>query len=168
MDCKPSCKLCNKLVISQSVTVITVNGVDTLVIDLPVRNYGDNCKYCIIVAQTIPATATINMPVAFSIGGDTTTVYPFVRCNCVQVTACQIRTRTRYSTRVETNATGGVFKSLGGLSCACPANNLESLPVPATATTVTPANFSLRTSTPTETTTIKVTKTPKKEVTENA
>ena len=137
MACKPSCKLCDKLVISTAVTVITVDGTDTLVIDLPVRTYGDGCKYCVIIAQTIPATATINMPVAFSIGGDTTTVYPFVRCDCSQVTACAIRTRTRYSTIVSTNAIGGVFKSLGGLKCS-PSNNLLSLPVPtATATTFT-------------------------------
>ena len=133
MACKPSCKLCDNLIISQSVTVVTVDGTDTLVIDLPARFYGDGCKYCIVIAQTIPTTATIAMPVAFSIGGDTTTVYPFTRCDCSQVTACAIRTRTRYSTRVSTNAVGGVFKSLGGLSC-CPTNNLESLPVPATTT----------------------------------
>lgn len=128
MACKPSCKLCRNLVISQSVTVVTVDGTDTLVIDLPARTYGDGCKYCIVIAQTIPDTATINQPVAFSIGGDTTTVYPFVRCDCSQVTACAIRTRTRYSTIVSTSATSGVFKSLGGL-CPCPVNVLESLPV---------------------------------------
>lgn len=138
MACKPSCKLCKNLVISQSVTVITVDGTDTLVIDLPVRAYNDGCKYCIVIAQAIPTTATIAMPVAFSIGGDTTTVYPFVRCDCSQVTACAIRTRTRYSTFVSTNAIGGVFKSLGGLSC-CPTNNLQSLPVPAAAAAATPA-----------------------------
>ena len=131
MACKPSCKLCDKLIISQSVTVVTVDGTDTLVIDLPARAYGNKCKYCIVIAQTIPDTATINQPVAFSIGGDTTTVYPFVRCDCSQVTACAIRTRTRYSTIVSTNAVGGVFKSLGGLHC-CPTNVLETLPVPAT------------------------------------
>ena len=128
MACKPSCKLCKNLIISQSVTVVTVDGADTLVIDLPVGTYGDGCKYCIVIAQTIPDAATINMPVAFSIGGVTTTVYPFVRCDCSQATACAIRTRTRYSTIVSTNAIGGVFKSLGGLSC-CPNNVLPSLPV---------------------------------------
>lgn len=128
MACKPSCKLCKNLIISQSVTVVTVDGTDTLLIDLPLGTYGDNCKYCIVIAQTIPATATINMPVAFSINGVTTTVYPFVRCDCSQVTACSIRTRTRYSTIVSTNAIGGVFKSLGGLSCS-PNNALPSLPV---------------------------------------
>lgn len=161
--CKPSCRLCRNLVISQAVTVITIDGTDTLVIDLPTRAYNDNCKYCIIIAQTIPTTATINMPVAFSIGGDTTIVYPFVRCNCVQVTACQIRTRTRYSTIVETNATSGVFKSLGGLSCACPINALESLPAPTT-TAVAVANSVAETPVALKTTRT----TSKKEVTENA
>lgn len=137
MACKPACKLCNNLIISQSITVITVDGTDTLVIDLPAGTYGDGCKYCIVIAQAIPAAATINMPVAFSIGGVTTTVYPFVRCNCSQITACGIRTRTRYSTIVSTTATGGVFKSLGG-TCCCPNNNLRSLPAP-TVAAATPA-----------------------------
>lgn len=132
MACKPSCKLCDKIRISQAVTVVTVDGTDTLVIDLPVGVYGDGCKYCIVIAQAIPDTATINMPVAFSIGGDTTTVYPFVKCDCSQITACGIRTRTRYSTRVSTSATSGVFKSLGGTSCS-PNNALLSLPIPVTA-----------------------------------
>ena len=133
MACKPSCKLCKNLVITQSATIVAVNGVDTLVFDLPTRCYLDGCKVCIVIAQTLPPETTIVTPVAFSIGGDTTTVYPFVRCDCSQVTACAIRTRTRYSTIVSTNAVGGVFKSLGGL-CPCPINNLESLPVPATTT----------------------------------
>jgi len=110
--------------------VVAVNGIDTLVVDLPSRAYMDGCKYCIIFAQSIPAEATIYMPVAFSIGGDTTTVYPFVKCNCSQITACGVRARTRYSTVVSTNAISGVFKSLGGTSC-CPNNNLTSLPVEA-------------------------------------
>ena len=166
MACKPSCQLCDKLIISTAVTVVTVDGTDTLVVDLPIRTYGDGCKYCIIIAQTIPDTATINMPVAFSIGGDTTVVYPFVRCDCSQVTACGIRTRTRYSTVVSTNAIGGVFKSLGGLSCY-PQNNLLSLPVPAAdGGAVAPANvFTVRNVTPAET---KTTKTTKKEVVDNA
>ena len=151
--CKPSCRLCNNLVISQAVTVVTVDGTDTLVIDLPARTYMDGCKYCIVIAQTIPAAATINMPVAFSIAGVTTTVYPFVRCDCSQITACGIRTRTRYSTIVSTNATSGVFKSLGGISC-CPNNNLVSLPV----STTTPATLST-TNTVMETLSNKTTKT---------
>ena len=160
MSCKNSCRLCDKLIISQSVSIVTVNGVDTVVIDLPERAYNDNCKYCIIIAQAIPTTATIGSPVAFSIGGDTTTVYPFVKCDCSQITVCGVRTRTRYATVVSTNAIGGVFKSLGGISCF-PTNNLTSLPVPATATT-----FAVRSaSTPSKVT--KTTTTTKKEVVSN-
>lgn len=160
MSCKASCRLCDKLVISQGVTVVTIAGVDTVVIDLPARAYNDGCKYCVIIAQAIPTTATIGSPVAFSIGGDTATVYPFVRCDCSQVTVCGIRTRTRYATVVSTNAIGGVFKSLGGLSCY-PVNNLTSLPAPATAVPAVANTFALKTSTP------KKTVTTKKEVASN-
>jgi hypothetical protein len=90
-------------------------------------------KICLVVAQTIPATATINQPVAISIGGDTTTVYPIVRCDCAQATACQFRTRKKYPLRINTNATSAVFKSLGGLSC-CPTYQLNAIPVPTTTT----------------------------------
>lgn len=140
-NCKNICKLCDRLIISQSVTVVTVGGVDTLVIDLPQRAYNNCEKYCIIVAQTIPATATILMPVAFSIGGVTTTVYPLTQCNCAQVTACGIRTRTKYSTKVIINGNTGVFRLLGNV-CCYPATNALSLPVPtvAAAEPATPAN----------------------------
>lgn len=163
MSCRSSCKLCDKLIISQSISIVTVDGVDTVVIDLPARAYNDGCKYCVIIAQAIPTTATIGSPVAFSIGGDTTTVYPFVRCDCSQVTVCGIRTRTRYATVVSTNAVGGVFKSLGGLSCY-PINTLDSLPAPATATApaVAPASVFSVPSKMTKTTT-----TTKKEVISN-
>lgn len=163
MACKPSCKLCKRLIISQSITVVTVDGVDTLVVDLPSQAYNNGEKYCIVFAQTIPTTATISMPVAFSIGGDTTTIYPFVRCSCSQVTACSIRTRTRYSTVVSTTATGGVFKSLGGLSC-CPVNNLTSLPISTTTVTPTVTNL-VANGSPSKVT--KTTTTTKKEVVSN-
>ena len=154
MSCKNSCRLCDKLIISQSVSIVTVGGVDTVVIDLPERAYNDGCKYCIIIAQAIPTTATIGSPVA------TTVVYPFVKCDCSQITVCGIRTRTRYATVVSTNAIGGVFKSLGGISCF-PTNNLTSLPAPTTATT-----FAVRSvSVPSKMT--KTTTTTKKEVVSN-
>lgn len=127
-----NCKLCRNTILSTSVTVVTVDGVDTLVIDIPEATYGNCCNYNLIVAQTIPTTATIAMPVAISIGGDVTTVYPLVKCDCAQVTACAIRTRTKYPVVVSTSATSGVFKVLRNLSCA-PNNNLPSLPVPAAA-----------------------------------
>lgn len=135
MTCNNNCKICYRAVFSQSVTVVTIDTVDTLVIDIPAGTYGNNCRYCLFVIQTIPEAATINMPVAISIGGDTTTVYPLTRCDCAQVAACAIRTRTKYPVIVSTSATSGVFKVLKGLYCA-PNNVLASLPVATATTTV--------------------------------
>lgn len=132
MACKPVCKLCDKLVISQSVTFTGGN----LVINIPAGSYTNGCKYCIVVAQAIPAATTINAPVVVTIGTGTE-LYPLTRCNCSQVTACGIRTRTRYSTVVSTNATGGTFKLLGN-ACPCPANNLTAIDGTAPAAPATP------------------------------
>lgn len=139
MSCNHNCNsLCPNLIISTSVTLVTVGGTDTLLINIPTGTYQNGCKYCIVVAQSIPTTVTISTPVAISIGGDTTTVYPLVNKCCAQVTACAIRSRTRYATLVTTSATGGTFKVLNGLCCA-PNNNLASLPVATTATVATQA-----------------------------
>ena len=79
----------------------------------------------IVIAQAIPSTTTINAPVVITI--DTgTQQYPLTRCNCAQVTACGVRTRTRYSVCVSTTATGGTFKMLGQPCCA-PNNQLVSI-----------------------------------------
>lgn len=132
MSCNHQCNtLCPNLIISTSVSVVTVSGTDTLLINIPSGTYKNGCKYCIVVAQSIPTTATIGTPVAISIDGDTTTVYPLTNRCCAQVTVCAIRTRTRYPVCVSTSATGGTFKVLNGLCCA-PNNQLASLPVPAT------------------------------------
>lgn len=121
MSCKPVCQLCRRLVISQGVTF--ADG--TLTINLPAGSYANGEKYCIVVAQTIPAAATIAAPVVITIG-DGTEEYPLTNRCCAQVTACAIRTRTRYSTIVGTNATGGSFKLLGRASCA-PNYNLAAI-----------------------------------------
>ena len=131
-----NCRLCRNLVISTAVAVVTVNGTPTLVISIPSGFYADCQKICLVVAQTIPSTATINMPVAIAIGTNTTTVYPIVGCNCAQITACAIRTRRKYPLRVSTTATSAVFRSLGGLSCA-PNNHLAAIPVTTTAAVAT-------------------------------
>lgn len=128
MPCQNVCKLCRRLVISDSVTFTGGN----LLIDLPAGSYGNGQKYCIVVAQNIPETATINAPVYVTIGGDTATLYPLTKRNCAQATACAIRTRTKYSTRVITTPTGGTFRLLGDLPCA-PSNALLTLPVPTAA-----------------------------------
>ena len=85
---------------------ITVTG-GTLVINIANGSYADCQKFCLILIQNIPDTATINMPVGITIGTDTT-VYPMVRCDCTQVTACALRTRTRYPMKVATTATSAV------------------------------------------------------------
>jgi hypothetical protein len=126
------CRLCRNIVISTAVTVITVDGTDTLVIDIPTGFYPDCRRVCLVVAQTIPTTATITMPVSISIGGDTSVVYPIVGCDCAQITACAIRNRTKYGLKISTNATSAVFKSLDKLSCY-PATNLAVIPAPAVA-----------------------------------
>lgn len=121
MSCKHVCRLCDRLIISQAVTFTGGN----LIINIPAGSYNNGCKYCIVVAQNIPATTTINAPVFITIGTGTV-LYPLNKCNCAQATACSIRTRTKYSTVVSTTPTGGSFKLCGRLCCA-PNNNLRSI-----------------------------------------
>lgn len=126
MACENVCKLCNKLIISDAVTYTAATN--SLTIDIPAGTYYRGQKYCIVVAQAIPDTTTITAIVYISIGGDTTTLYPLVRCNCTQVTACSMRTRTKYSTVVVTDSATGSFKLLGDVPCS-PNSALASLPV---------------------------------------
>lgn len=121
MPCKSVCKLCKRLVISQSVTY--ADGV--LTINLPAGSYNNGEKYCIIIAQAIPETAIIGAPVVFTIGTGTVT-YPLVNRCCAQVTAAGLRTRTKYATVVSTSATGGDFKMLGNPACT-PDNRLTAI-----------------------------------------
>lgn len=134
MNCNNCNRLCKRFIPSTSITVAAIDGVNTLLIDIPAGTYTNGCQYCIITLQAIPAAATVNMPVAISIGGDTTTVYPLVSCkSCVQATASQVRTRSRICTVVQTNTVSGVFKAFSGLSVYCP-DILASLPVAAPTT----------------------------------
>ena len=114
-------KLCNRLVISDSVTFTGGN----VVVDLPAGAYNNGETYCVIVAQNIPATATIGAPVVFTIGGGTV-LYPLTNSCCAPVAACGIRTRTKYAVKVVTTATGGSFKMLGK-PCCTPPNNLTAI-----------------------------------------
>lgn len=121
MPCTNVCRLCDRLIISQAVTF--ADGV--LTVNLPAGSYADGEKYCIVIAQTIPAAATITAPVVITIG-DGAEEYPLVNCSCAQVVACALRTRTRYATRVTTTAAGGSFRLLGRAACA-PNNNLAAI-----------------------------------------
>ena len=122
MACKNVCRLCDRLIISTAVTFTAGTG---LIITVPDGSYSDGEKYCIVVAQTIPDATTITAPVFIQIGTGTE-LYALNKCDCTQATACSIRTRTKYATRVETSATTGVFKLLGNIPCA-PNNNLIAI-----------------------------------------
>lgn len=121
MACKNVCRLCNNLVISVDVTFTAPN----LIINIPAGSYGNCQKYCIVIAQTIPDATTITAPVFITIG-DGTVLYPLNRCDGTQVTANQLNTRTKYSTRVATTATGGSFTLLSRL-CGAKDNGLTAI-----------------------------------------
>ena len=57
MECSDVCKVCPRLVISQAVTF----DAGTLTINLPAGSYNNGEKYCIVVAQSIPAAMTITI-----------------------------------------------------------------------------------------------------------
>lgn len=129
-NCINNCKLCKNLIISQAINFDATTN--TVIVDLPAGSYGNCCTYCIVFAQSIPASATINAPVVFSIGGGATQ-YPFLNCDCTPILASQIRTRTKYKTKVSTAVNTGIFKYIG--NCCLPSNStttVQSIPVPTT------------------------------------
>jgi hypothetical protein len=122
MACNNVCKLCDSLIISTAVAFDpTTNSLD---ITIPDNGYRNCDKVCIVVAQTIPASTTINALVNIVINGIR---FPLQRCNCTQATACEIRTRTKYSTKVVTNSVSGAFRLLGR-TYPCYPETLQSLP----------------------------------------
>lgn len=131
MACTNVCRLCPRFTLSQSVSFTGGN----LIINLPAGSYNAGEKYCIVVAQAIPTATTINAPVYVTIG-DGATLYPLTNRCCAQLTACSIRTRTRYSAVVITTPTGGSFRLLGRPACA-PNNDLRSINGTAPTTTTT-------------------------------
>ena len=121
MACKNVCRLCPNLIISADVTFTAPN----LIINIPAGSYADCSKVCLIIAQAIPDATTITAPVFITIGTGTE-LYPLNRCDGTQVTAAEIRTRTRYATRVVTNATTGAFRLLSKL-CGARETNLTAI-----------------------------------------
>ena len=113
--CNNKCsKVCYYLTYSTSITATGGN----LVIALPEINYRDCNKFCLVLTQVIPETATVNTPVFVTIGTDTT-LYPLVDCTGLQVTASMINTRCRYPVQKNTNGVSTVFKIQRNLSCRC-------------------------------------------------
>ena len=119
--CGQTKRLCDRLILSQAVTFAG----NTLTINIPEGSYADGCQYCIVVAQPIPAATTIGAVVVVTIG-DGTATYPLTNSCCAQLTACSIRTRTKYPVMVSTNSTGGIFKVMGKVACA-PNNALTAI-----------------------------------------
>lgn len=131
MACKNVCRLCPKLILSTAVTYTAPN----LVITIPDGSYQNCCKYCIVVAQAIPAATPVDAPVVIQIGTGTQ-LYPLNNCDCSQVTARFIQTRTKYSTKVFTSGTTGVFRTLGNICCVGRSNRAS---INGTAPAATPA-----------------------------
>lgn len=159
MSCKNVCRECDKKVYSLAVNFDAATN--SLLVNIPARQYNNNCKYCIVVTQPIPATTTINALVFITIDGDVER-YPLVQCNCEQLTACNLSSRTRYATVVKTNTVSGVFRLLGNVGC-CETTVLPSLPAPTTTTIAVARTIGF--SAPGKTT--KTTTTTKKEVVTN-
>ena len=120
MACKNTCRLCNRLIISESVVYTAGTG---LVIRIPAGSYNDNEKYCIVVGQAIPDTTVINAPVFIQIG-EGSVLYPLTQPGCEPVSACGIKTRTRYATIVHTSADSGTFRCK---RVCCTTNNLRAI-----------------------------------------
>ena len=113
MACKNICKLCDRLIISTSVSYNAPN----LWVTIPAGTYYNGEKYCIVVAQNIPAETPVDAPVQIVVEGGTQ-LYPLNSCDCRPVTARALRTRTKYSTVAQTSGTRGAFRLLGKL-CDC-------------------------------------------------
>lgn len=115
MACKNICKLCPKLILSQSITFNPQANV--VVVGLPAGTYTAGEKYCIVIAQAIPTAVTTSATVTAVIG-TATTQYPLQNRDCTPLTACGLKTRTKYSTRLVTTAAGAYFRLLGKV-CRC-------------------------------------------------
>lgn len=159
MACKNVCSLCPRLILSTAVNFDAATN--ALLINIPSSQGGylNKCKYCIVVAQPIPDTVTRNALVFITITGSTER-FPLVDTCCQQVGACNISSRTKYATIVQTNSVSGVFRLCQDIG-KCGVTPVPSLPVAPVVTGVVP--LSLR-----ETTTTRTAKTTtKKEVVEN-
>lgn len=125
MACKNVCRLCPNLVLSTAVAFDA--GTNTLNITIPDNGYRNCEKVCIVIAQAIPDATTRNALVNIVVGANP---FPLVKCDCNQATACEVRTRTKYCTKVLTNTVSGTFRLLGKVQPCCP-DNLRTLPTTA-------------------------------------
>lgn len=128
-ECVKNCKLCDRFIMTQAISFNA--AVNQLIVDLPAGSYARCQKYCIVFAQPIPANATLNAQVVFTIGGDQTIGYPFLNKDCTPVYASQVRARKMYASKVETNVTPARFKYIG--KCCLPdisVTGATAIPIP--------------------------------------
>ena len=162
MSCKNVCRLCPNLILSTAVAFDPATN--SLDITIPNGVYANGKKVCIVVAQAIPDSTTINALVNIVVNGIR---FPLQKCNCVQATACEIKSRTKYSTCVTTNTVSGAFRLLSKIYACCP-DNLLILPTDTTATpAVANANVQVAAFSPSAATKTTTTRTTKKEVVSN-
>lgn len=97
-------RLCPSFTIVSDVTFAA--GVLTL--NIPAGTYSNNCRYCLVIADTIPTDATLASTIVVTIGDDATT-YPLLLCNGTQATLNSFRIQSRhiYSTVFHTLLGGG-------------------------------------------------------------
>lgn len=127
MECIKNCKLCKNLILSTAINYDATT--DSVLVGLPANAF-ENCrKYCIVLAQAIPDTATVNSQVLFTVGTNPTQ-YPFVNTDCTPVYVTQIRARRIYPVRVKTTINEGVFKYVGNCPLPCANRAIsDSLPI---------------------------------------
>ena len=118
MKCKG--RLCPNFILSTSVTVVGTS----LVVNVPALPCTSGC---LVIAQAIPAAATVNMPVVITVGTGTTQ-YPLVDACGVQLSAGRLDIRHRYPFRFISANTASIFKICGA---RCPYNTIPGLTVPA-------------------------------------
>lgn len=105
-NCYPnsSCRVCNNLVVSTSVAI---SGTE-MVITIPQTTYTNNQKLCILIAQSIPASAT-PLPVTIQIDGSKPAI-PFRTICGHNVYSDQLRTRTIYPVYAATDSQTFVYR----------------------------------------------------------
>lgn len=107
-----NCKPCQHLVISTAVAYDTTTN--SLNITIPNNGFRNCEKACLLVAQEIPETTTLNALVNIIIEEST---FPLVKCNCLQATTCDIKEGVMYPTKVITNGISGSFRLLIDPKC---------------------------------------------------
>lgn len=104
--CYPNnnCRICQNIVVSTNVAIVSGN----MVITIPAGSYKNNQRLCILIAQTIPVSAT-PLPVVIQVTGSTVNI-PFRTICGHNVYSDQLRTRTIYPAYAATDSQTFVYR----------------------------------------------------------